>query len=727
MKYLDHASLLEGDPAYIALFSTFQFDPDFFERRLLKCSTLRKARRIAVFMDGRQWQELLQRDVRARRLNRRYLVVPVHRSQGVFHPKLNLLLTDSGGQIQCGSNNLTRSGCSSNLELLNSIPFDFDEEDSEAMQLASASLKFFQRAAHDTDAEVGRIASDWLSETQQDHRWLKEYEEASDDQQLRLVHTYDGPIWSSVEQSIGKTPPKKFFIVSPFHDKDGGICKRLSQQWPGSQVEMLVQQGYTNLPVAPLRDLPAFKLSEIHNSTGKDASRRVHAKLFAWQSRTGGGCVVGSANFTSAAFEGRNIEACLLMHESNDHIEQLFDQDLSKRPLPLDEFDPGSDESPEPTETETKSLRLQSAILRDPEHLRVTFTHSLGNEVVKLRLAIRTPGEKLPRKTLALALKENATEDLLLPENTLADCKATILASLVADLTNGERVESLAVWIVQEDQLTHEPGGGSSTSKSRIEETGDGLPEYLEELGQRDGPGAIAEYLRHLNIRFNDGAGRRAGKRKFRIRISDPFQSDIAPDWLLNAKREADQVEQAIYDFVERHIKKKLKKHSERGNINGMENFLDIFTTLVKVLYRWYKLDVVKRGHLIGKLVTMLEVATSGKDTEKEWFDGYLYSVYDSISGDVDLLQEVCTENNYCGEIYAALLIVQMVRYQPGEVLYGKEIKRPKQALEIQSKMIREAVAECYLRKPSSDDVRKALESYRMLSEEEITTLLAEL
>jgi hypothetical protein len=84
----------------------------------------------------------------------------------------------------------------------------------------------------------------------------------------------------------------------------------------------------------------------------------------------------------------------------------------------------------------------------------------------------------------------------------------------------------LPIWIVQEERLTHEPGEGSSSSKSRIEETGDGLPEYLDELGQRDGAGAVAEYLRHLNIRFNDGAGRRAGKRKF-ITAQKPIWIDL--------------------------------------------------------------------------------------------------------------------------------------------------------------------------------------------------------
>ena len=46
VNYLDVAKLFDDKPAAIALLSTFQFDPHFFERRLLRCSALAKARRI---------------------------------------------------------------------------------------------------------------------------------------------------------------------------------------------------------------------------------------------------------------------------------------------------------------------------------------------------------------------------------------------------------------------------------------------------------------------------------------------------------------------------------------------------------------------------------------------------------------------------------------------------------------------------------------------------------
>ena len=222
MTYLDFTTLLEGDPAYLALFSTFQFDPDFFERRLLKCPALKKARRIAVFMDASQWQALVQTDTASRWMNRRYFVVPIRRNHGVFHPKLSLLLTDQGGQLLCGSNNLTRSGCSSNLELLNSIPFEFASEETQGPLLAQETLKFFTRASEDTDEEVGRIVRQWLAEAQQRYPWPQPA--GISERSVRLVHTYDGPILDQISETVSVSEPGEIFVVSPFHDADGQIC-----------------------------------------------------------------------------------------------------------------------------------------------------------------------------------------------------------------------------------------------------------------------------------------------------------------------------------------------------------------------------------------------------------------------------------------------------------------------------------------------------------------------
>lgn len=721
MNYLDFSSLLDGEPSFLALFSTFQFDPDYFERRLLKCTALKKARRIVVFMDARQWHLLLQRDVPTRGMNRRYLVVPVRCNQGVFHPKLNLLLTETGGQVLCGSNNLTRSGCSSNLELLNSLPFAFGNDEDQGAQLARQALSFFRRASEDTDEEVARIVQLWIDEVARGFPWPKATESAND-QAARLIHTYSGPIWDQISEAVASSQPQQFFVVSPFHDEDGGICHELAKKWPKAEVELLVQQGYTTLPVSPLRKLRSFRLAEI-----QDSSRRVHAKLFAWKGRISSGCLVGSANFTTAAFKGRNVEAGLLLRDAWPLVEKLFDSKLKKRPLSLDDFEPGSEDSPESEEWTPPPLSISSAVLIDADHLLVNFQNRLEESPSSLRVTIRTPGEKNARVSMPIPKSSQGKERVVLPEGKLNDAHGTLLATIVAEAA-GKRYESPPVWIVQEDRLTHEPSDGSSSSKGRVEETGEGLPEYLDEIGSREGVAAIAEFLRQLNIKFYDGSSGGHGSRRFRVRISDPFESDTIPDWLIRAKAEAEDLSEALLDFVDRHERKKLHKHASRGNVNGMENFLDILTTLVRLLYVYYKRDIVKRGVLIGRFCDWIELTTSGRATEKESFDGYLYSLWDSLGGDVATLRKVCADNHYCAEIRAILLIVQKVRYVPGEVpQYDKPPQSQKDVLKRQASTVRECISECKLAEPSREEVREVLERYRMFSPEEVNGMIAAL
>lgn len=720
MKYLDFTTLLEGDPARAAFLSTFQFDPDYFERRLMRCSALARARRIVVFLDGGQWLDLLRRDVPARWLNRRYLVVPVQRSQGVFHPKLNLLLSETGGQVLCGSNNLTRSGCSSNLELLNSVPFSLDDESAEGSLLAQEAFKFFAQAARNTDDEIVRIAGEWIEETAETFCWLKN-SIPEFDRKVRLLHTYDGSIWRQLVDHLADDKLRSFFVISPFHDADGEICRRLASQWPQAKIELLVQQGYTSLAVNPLKNLRNVQLSELCES-----SRRIHAKLIAWRSDNGSGCLVGSANFTSAALDGRNVEACFLISKTDELVDTLFDRRFSKRPLALDDFIPGeaASTSPEPT---VPLLRINSAVLAGANQLRVRYAHQLEPAPRTLRLTIRAPGETHPRASMSIPKNSSSTETVLLADNALADSHGTLLASLVAQV-DGSKVESPAVWIIQECRLTYEPSEGASSSNGRIEDTGEGLPEFLDDLGKRNGLSAVVDYLRGLNIRFQGGGAGVLGQRKFRLKVRDPFQADIAPAWLIEARVKSDDLEEAIYEFVERHVKRRLHKHVTLGNINGMENFLDILTTLVRLLYVYYKRGVVKRGRLIGYACMFIELATIGRETESEQFDGFLYSVYDSLGGDLDLLQEVCNEARYLAEVSAVLLIVQSIRFDPEEsVIDGPRPTRPRDVLKRHANAVATAMSECRLTAPSAGDVQRALEDYKMFSESEIARLIAEL
>jgi hypothetical protein len=260
-----------------------------------------------------------------------------------------------------------------------------------------------------------------------------------------------------------------------------------------------------------------------------------------------------------------------------------------------------------------------------------------------------------------------------------------------------------------------------------VEESGDGLTEFLEELGKRDGVSAVIEYLRHLNIRFNDGGGGLRGGRMFRLRIRDPFHADVAPDWLLNAKEDTTNLAEAIYDFVDRHEKQRLRKHAKRGNINGMENFLDIFTALVRLLYVYHLRGLVHRDQLIARFCNYLDVATNGIDSSQDSSDGYLYGVYDKLRN-AEYLQEVCDELNFLGHLRAAFVIVQKVRYIPGEKsIWGTAPRRPSECLPDHRKRLREAIKELDLNEPPKADIVKAVGEYKMFSPAELAEVEKEI
>jgi hypothetical protein len=66
-----------------------------------------------------------------------------------------------------------------------------------------------------------------------------------------------------------------------------------------------------------------------------------------------------------------------------------------------------------------------------------------------------------------------------------------------------------------------------------------------------------------------------------------------------------------------------------------MGNFVDILKTLIRLLYINYKRGLVLRLKAMSRLCDWCELATSGRDTETDFFYGYLYSLWDNLGGDV--------------------------------------------------------------------------------------------
>jgi hypothetical protein len=719
MKFIDFQSLLTGDPAGLALFSTYQFDPDYFERRVLTSPAVQKARRIIVYMDERQWLSLLLQDYPARLVNRRYLLVPVRRPNGVFHPKLSMLITTHSARVLCGSNNLTRAGCSSNLEILNSFDVHADGKNGSDCSLAVEAFAFFRRACNEVEDSVRSLAREWLDDVAASAPWIASTQVVKDDRRFRLVHTYDGSIWGRVCDRLEKDPPKRFMVVSPFFDRDVEMVCRVAKRWPKCRIELVVQQNTTTLNVARLSKLQGrISLSELSS-----AGRRLHAKIIAWQSSSGAGCLAGSANFTTAALDARNVEACMLIENADSELEALFDRNLQKRTIAFDEFEPGTDNEPEAGADNLFDLRLNAAVLGVDGQLRISYQHRLSPAPKALRVAVRAPGEAHPRLMLSVPTGAQ-TAVVELPEAALTDANGTLLASLIAESTSG-RSESVPIWVVQEARLTYEPSGsGSAPGGSKVEETGEGLPEFIEELGRREGAAAVVEYLRHLNIRFTDGGDGRLHPRPFLLRVRDPFRPDKAPDWLVDSSAEGESLADAIYEFADRHEHKRLRRHGKRGNVNGIENFLDILVALVRLLYIYYMRGVVPRNQFLGRLYRYLRIATAGIDDSEDFTEGYLYTVHENLGRDSAYLKEIDRETRFLSHLWGILLLAQEIRRAGDESVPGR--KQLGEYLPSFVAMLNETRRHLSLHAPTAESLTEVLRGYNMLTESQIAKLVNE-
>jgi hypothetical protein len=308
-------------------------------------------------------------------------------------------------------------------------------------------------------------------------------------------------------------------------------------------------------------------------------------------------------------------------------------------------------------------------------------------------------------------VREEGRASVAVPPEVISDSHGTLLATLIAQKADGDR-KSHPIWVIQEHRLTVEREGQRLiTALRRIEETGDGLPEYLEELGEREGMRAVIEFLQNTSIRYFDGEGRYGRPRPFCIRMSDPFQLDFAPAWLIDDHILATDLEAAIHDFVDRHEKLRLLRHARTGNINGLPNFLDIFTTLVRLLHVYYRREIIKPNQHNFRIIRYIQIATTGLVGDDSRA-GLLETIAENLGDEIDVLIDVGRELNLPGHLSAALLMAQKIRLTIPQIPASLSDCLPEDYRELQ-----EALADAGLDVPTNEQIIQALQSYAIFEE----------
>jgi hypothetical protein len=204
MKPLDLLDQLDKGAGTFGFIATYEFDPQFFERRILAKRTFGQADRIVVFMDRGRYQELINGGLAVSGFNRRYLVVPIVRAPEVFHPKLYLALGDKRADGLVGSSNCTSAGIAYNMELCSAFavradtPDGTDEVSRSVLRQVYEAMKSF---AADAGVLKDTLEAQFFKPVEDQFPWLHRGTTLPA-AEIEMLHSHNSALWEQITEQL---------------------------------------------------------------------------------------------------------------------------------------------------------------------------------------------------------------------------------------------------------------------------------------------------------------------------------------------------------------------------------------------------------------------------------------------------------------------------------------------------------------------------------------------
>jgi hypothetical protein len=400
MTPLDLLDTFEGTLAKIALVATYEFDPLFFERRVLRKRGFSGADRILILMDAGRYQELLKEGLPVSGFNRRYLVAPVDRHPYVFHPKLYLLIGERRVTGIVGSNNCTNAGIAFNFELCSTFAAELSGKDNGptlfTLRQIFQAIRSFAVDAPDFKATLQK---EFFARAEEQHPWLADGADLKNQLAVELLHSHQKPLWPHVKIRLKNEAIKKIAVFAPFYDRDLSFVKTIKATWPDAKLSIFAQPGYATLEGKKLGAV--LRQKDRLMAVTPPAGRRLHAKAFAFETSKSTFWLTGSANATVAGMNGRNTEAALWFSTKESIDALLQDQSLTIERINPAKFEAGPGTEPNNQNARAASdLVLGSATLQEDSTLDVTFDASPA--IRDLTVRIKNFNEAQPFLSLRL-------------------------------------------------------------------------------------------------------------------------------------------------------------------------------------------------------------------------------------------------------------------------------------------------------------------------------------
>ena len=511
-----------------AVFTTFNFDPGFFELHILpvlfpdqQFSAVEKVRLVQLEDRLKELEDLavyfdasaLAHDATTAKLA--YSRIDVHWRTGIFHPKVVLLLVSDPAKdsqlsliVVCQSANITRSGWWENVECAHIEEVLAKETEAKPCSFRDDLITFIERMCrdltHEDHSALNRISNFLDKHVEQASRedmensrrwqprffggsdewsfgqWLVEEALQYEDWNLEIVSPYfDANQVSAIERLIEETKPSQVRIFLP--EADDGTA--LVSDTVYEAIEQLENVEWARTP---------DKVANRKNASASDnvASRFVHAKIYRfWRKGWGDLMFVGSVNCTTPAHSGSNsgnLEAGFFLDATTQKFPRQWWLEIQKtNPSRFlkDERDESEGNESQPFDVYLKydwAAHEASLLVFDDARFPIEFEDLTGKPLFSVSSS--TPSEwRVLKQNNAEALRDALSQNSFL-NVSYRDHKWRLLAresgyshrpSLISELTADE---ILRCWsFLSEEQRT-------KLIESRVIEVVDGLPTKPIEL-----------------------------------------------------------------------------------------------------------------------------------------------------------------------------------------------------------------------------------------------------
>jgi len=289
-----------------------------------------------------------------------------------------------------------------------------------------------------------------------------------------------------------------------------------------------------------------------------------------------------------------------------------------------------------------------------------------------------------------------------------------IRGAVLANLRLGA-AQGPATYVLQESSLERDVGAaGHDRATRRIEMTGEGLSEKLAELAAQEGLAAAIHFLMTVRIRFVDGVRGVGRAARFSLRVRDPSRPEVAPDWLNDQHSQVEWCK-ALVHFADEHERIPLRRHAKRGNVNGIENFVDIFTAVVRILFEYHRKRVLPDSQMISWALKYVRIGCQGYEERKVATRGFLSQIVDNLGGSSAALVENAKANGLAAHLRAGLLIAQVLRWNEKA---KREFPSPRDCQPAVMQDLRKSLVDADIPWPTPAQTVAALASYWVLAED---------